>query len=117
MPDKSVAFTIRRARLLLGMTQSEFASLYGVGEATVYQWELGLARPKPEIWERLRRLTLKAYPLLDEELVSASPVYKYIADVKDLARPIVASRPIMKILAEVGASEAGETSFDIGAKL
>ena len=42
MTDKSVPFIVRRARVLLGMRQREFAMLYGVDEATVAQWEAEL---------------------------------------------------------------------------
>ena len=117
MIDKSVAFSVRRARLLLGMTRLQFAELYGVDEATVYHWGLGLYRPSAEIWARLRKITLQAYPYLDEELVRASPVYKCIADMKDLTHPIVASRPVPELLKAVGAPEAGEKPFDFAAKL
>src|SRR5271166_1595790 len=106
MIDKSLAFTVRRARLLLGMTLPEFASLYGVDEKQACRWECGIDHPKPEIWARIRSLTLKAYPLLDDELIEASPVYKYIADMKDLPHPVIASRAITEVLAAVGASEA-----------
>jgi transcriptional regulator with XRE-family HTH domain len=117
MIDKSVAFIVRRARLLLGMTRMQFAELYGVDEATVYQWELGLHRPSAEIWERLCNITLQAYPFLDEELVRASPVNKCIADMKDLAHPVVGSRAIMEALRAVGAPEAEENPFDFAANL
>jgi len=117
MIDKSVAFTVRRARLLLGMTQMQLAELFGVDEATVYQWELGVYRPSAEIWTRLRNITLKAYPFLDEELVRASPVYKWIADMKDLAHPVVASHAIMEFLAAIGASGADDKPFDVAEKL
>ena len=35
----------RDARLKLGLTQSEFASLIGTGVGTVRKWELGARRP------------------------------------------------------------------------
>ena len=96
MVDKSVAFIVRRARLLLGMNLLELAMLYGVDEATVSRWELGLTHPKPGIWARLRSITLKASSSLDEDLVRASPVYKVIVDMNDLTHPIVASKGIIE---------------------
>ncbi len=113
MIDKSVAFTVRRARLLLGMTQSEFAGLYGVDEVTVSRWERGLAHPNPEIWARLRDLTLKASSSLDEDLVKASPIYKYLADMKDLTHPIVASKGIIEALKAVGVMRPEDKPLDI----
>jgi transcriptional regulator with XRE-family HTH domain len=113
MIDKSVAFTVRRARLLLGMTQSEFASLYGVDEVTVSRWERGLAHPNPEIWARLRDLTLKASSSLDEDLVKASPIYKYLADMKDLTHPIVASKGVIEAMKAVGVMRPEDKPLDI----
>jgi transcriptional regulator with XRE-family HTH domain len=113
MADKSVAFTVRRARLLLGMTVAEFAGLYSVDEATITQWECGLLHPNPETWARLRRLSLSAYSSLDEDLVRASPVHKYIADMKDLAHAIVASKAVTEALEAVGASDALGVPFDL----
>jgi len=105
MIDKSVPFIVRRARLLLGMTVAEFASLYGVADATVSQWECGVAHPDPQIWARIRSLTLGASSVLDEELVRVSPLYKDLVDIDDLTKPIVASKGIIEALEAVGASE------------
>jgi transcriptional regulator with XRE-family HTH domain len=105
MIDKSVPFIVRRARLLLGMTVAEFAGLYGAAEATVSQWECGITHPHPQIWARIRSLTLSASSLLDEELVRVSRLYKVIVDFDDLTRPIVASKGIIEALDAVGASE------------
>jgi transcriptional regulator with XRE-family HTH domain len=112
MIDKSVAFTVRRARLLLGMTRMQLAELYGVDEGTVYQWELGVLHPKPEIWARLRDLTLKASSALDEDLVKASPLYKYLVDMKDLTNAIVASKGIAEVLEAVGCLETDDKPVD-----
>ncbi|MGA7325005.1 MAG: helix-turn-helix transcriptional regulator [Rhodomicrobium sp.] len=105
MTGQNVPFIVRRARLLLGMTQAEFAMLYGVDETAVAQWEGGLGRPNHQIWERLRNLTLRASSSLDDRLVRASPIYKYIVDMKDLTRPVVASKGILEALEAVGASK------------
>ena len=84
------------------MTVPELAKLYGSDEATVSRWELGLAQPKPEIWPRLRSITLKASSSLDEDLVRASPLYKVIVDMKDLTHPIVLSKGIIEAVKGVG---------------
>jgi len=106
MIDKSVPFIVRRARLLLGMTGAEFAGPCGVDEVTVSQWERGLAYPAPQVWARIPSITLSASSVLDEELVRASPLYKFIVDMDDLTKPIVASKGIIEALEAVGASEA-----------
>jgi transcriptional regulator with XRE-family HTH domain len=113
MIDKSVPFLVRRARLLLGMTVAEFAGLYGVDEAIVSQWERGLAHPPPQVWARIRSITLRASSVLDEELVRASPIYKFIVDMEDLTKPIVASKGIIEALNEVGALDEENYSFDL----
>jgi len=105
MIDKSVPFTVRRARLLLGLTQMQFAELYGVDEAKVYQWEIGSLSPSPEIWARLRNITLKASSLLDADLVRASQICKVIVDMEDLMSPIVASKGSSKLLRPSGLPE------------
>jgi transcriptional regulator with XRE-family HTH domain len=113
MIDKSVAFIVRRARLLLGMTQSELASLYGVDEAAVSRWECGVAHPRPEIWARLRDLTLKASSSLDEDLVEASPLCKCLVDLKDLTHNVVVSKGMMEAMKAVGIQQAEDKLVDI----
>jgi transcriptional regulator with XRE-family HTH domain len=114
MIDKRVPFIVRRARLLLGMTLAEFAGLYGVIEEAVAQWERGLAHPAPQVWARIRSITLSASSLLDEELVKASPLCKFIVEMEDLTQPIVASKGFKEALDAVGASEGENHSFDLG---
>jgi transcriptional regulator with XRE-family HTH domain len=112
MIDKSVPFTVRRARLLLGLTQMQFAELYGVDEAKVYQWEIGSLSPSPEIWARLRNIILKASSLVDADLVRACPICKVIVDMEDLMSPIVASKGIIEAIQAVGASGEKDKPFD-----
>jgi len=113
MIDKRAAFTVRRARLLLGATRTEFAAIYGVDEATVSRWERGIDQPKPETWARLRTITLKASSALDVDLVRASPLYKFLVDMKDLTHPIVTSKGVIEALKAVGASELEDKPFYI----
>src|SRR5262245_12071111 len=98
MIDKNVPFGVRRARLCLGMTQMQLAEFSGVDVAAVYRWELGLACPSPEIWARLRSITLKSSSFLDDDLVRVSPLYKFIVDMEDLTCPIVASKGIIEAI-------------------
>ncbi|HWT77346.1 MAG TPA: helix-turn-helix transcriptional regulator [Candidatus Methylomirabilis sp.] len=112
MSDKSVPFIVRRARLLLGMTVAEFAGLHGVDEATVTQWERGLAHPSAQIWARIRSVTLSASSVLEEELVRASPLYKFIADMEDLTSPIAVSKGIIESIEAVGASKEENFPLD-----
>src|SRR5262245_28412816 len=111
MIDKSVPFTVRRARLLLGLTQMQFAELYGVDEAKVYQWEISSLSPSTEIWARLRNITWKASSLVDADLVRACPICKVIVDMEDLMSPIVASKGIIEAIEAVGASGEKDKPF------
>ena len=54
-----VSFVARRARLLMGMTQAEFAELFEVDDGTDSRWEQGKLRPAPKVWRRIRNITLK----------------------------------------------------------
>ena len=73
--DVGVPFVVRRARLLMGMTQAEFAGLFGVDDGTVSRWERGKLHPASKVWRRIRNITLKEDSLRDEALVRASPVW------------------------------------------
>jgi transcriptional regulator with XRE-family HTH domain len=109
--DVGVPFVVRRARLLMGMTQAEFAELFEVDDGTVSRWERGKLHPAPKVWKRIRDITLKEDSLRDEALVRASPVYKYLVDIKRLTKPIVASRGISEAIEMVGAFKVKDLPF------
>jgi transcriptional regulator with XRE-family HTH domain len=113
MIDKSIPFGVRRARLRLGMTQMQLAEFFAVDVGMVYRWELGLAHPSPEIWARLRTITMKASSFLDEDLVQTSSLYKFIVDMDDLTATIVASKGIIEAVAAAGISGEEDQPFDI----
>jgi transcriptional regulator with XRE-family HTH domain len=108
-----VPFVVRRARLLMGMTQAEFAGLFGVDDGTVSRWERGKLHPAPKVWKQIRDITLKEDSLRDEALVRESPVYKYLVDIKRLTKPVVASRGITEALEIVGALKGKDRPFGI----
>jgi transcriptional regulator with XRE-family HTH domain len=112
MIDKSVPFGVRRARLRLGMTRTQLAEFSEVDVGMVHRWELGLACPSPEIWARLRNITMKSSSLLDEDLVRVSPLYKVIVDMDDLNSPIVASKGVIEAIEAVGAVGGEDQPFD-----
>ena len=111
--DVGVPFVVRRARLLMGMTQAEFAELFDVDDGTVSRWERGKLHPAPKVWKRIRDITLKEDSLRDEALVRASPVYKYLVNTKRLTKPFVASRGISEALEIVGALKVKDRPFGI----
>jgi hypothetical protein len=95
------------------MTQAEFAELFEVDDGTVSRWERGKLQPAPKVWRRIREITLKEDSLRDEALVRASPVYKYLVDIKRLTKPVVASRGISEALDIVGALKEKDRPFGI----
>jgi transcriptional regulator with XRE-family HTH domain len=90
-------YLTRRARLLLGMTQAQFAEMFDVDVTTVSRWERGKLRPHPEAWKRIRQIAGATY-----DLVRASPVAKYVVSKNDLLRPSLISKGLERILKRYG---------------
>jgi transcriptional regulator with XRE-family HTH domain len=97
-----LAFLVRRARLLLGLTQSEFAEHFDVETSTVSRWERGLVKPMPKARAAIARIAAKAAPLHSTDLIRATPVFKYLARRGDLYTPLVVSRGFTVYLEEIG---------------
>jgi transcriptional regulator with XRE-family HTH domain len=98
-PD--AAFLARRARLLMGMTQGEFAGMMGVEDATVSRWERGRLYPSPKLWSRIREIALRAATPHSDELIRASYAYKLVVRMDDLTTPTVVSEGVAEALAKV----------------
>ncbi len=79
---QTVPILSRRARLVMGMTQSEFAELFEVDDGTVSRWERGKLHPAPKVWKAIRKIALNSS--FGDELVEASPVCKYVVRMHDL---------------------------------
>jgi transcriptional regulator with XRE-family HTH domain len=90
-------YLTRRARLLLGMTQAQFAEIFGVDVTTVSRWEHGKLRPHPDAWKRIRQIAGATY-----DLVRASPVAKYVVRKNDLLHPSLISKGLERILKVYG---------------
>ncbi|MGA7323018.1 MAG: helix-turn-helix transcriptional regulator [Rhodomicrobium sp.] len=95
-------FLTRRARLLSGMTQTQFAEMFGVEDTTVSRWERGKLKPNPKVWKRIREIALRAATPLDAEVIRRSHVYKFIAWMNNLTEPKVVSRGIAIAMMKVG---------------
>jgi len=94
-------YLIRRARLLLGEKEAEFASRFGVDEATVAGWEKGETRPSPKEWSWIHETVFRSSDFLSEA-VRAARTYKCVVSLDDLTRPTLLSRGIEEALAKVG---------------
>jgi transcriptional regulator with XRE-family HTH domain len=103
------AFLVRRARLLLGETQEEFAERFDVAISTVSRWERGRLHPAPKDYARIRAIEV-ADPNSARDLIRASRVYKFLADISDLRHPMVISRGLADGVAEA----TGYTPEELG---
>jgi transcriptional regulator with XRE-family HTH domain len=86
----------------LGETQEEFAERFDVDTSTVSRWERGRVAPGAKAYAKIRRVALRADG--SHELIRASRVYKFLASFDDLLHPVVISRGVAEVLAEVGYS-------------
>jgi transcriptional regulator with XRE-family HTH domain len=77
--ERNFAFLVRRARLLLGETQSEFAARFGVETSTVPRWERGFVKPRPKALAQITKMATKTDPFRSEDVIMASPVIKFMA--------------------------------------
>jgi transcriptional regulator with XRE-family HTH domain len=99
---KNSAFLVRRARLLLGETQSEFADHFGVETSTVSRWERGLVKPRPRALAEITKMATKTDPFRSEDVIRASPVIKFLAPLNDLTTPLMVSKGLIEVLGELG---------------
>jgi transcriptional regulator with XRE-family HTH domain len=102
MPDEDAPFLTRRARLLLGKTQAEFAEMFEVEDATVSRWERGKLHPSAKVWPRIREIALRSAIPLSDEVVREAHVYKFIVAMNDLTRPSVVSKGAVEALVKAG---------------
>jgi transcriptional regulator with XRE-family HTH domain len=99
---KNSAFLVRRARLLLGETQSDFANRFGVETSTVSRWERGLVKPRPRALAEITKMATKTGPFRSEDVIMASPVIKFLAPLNDLTTPLMVSKGFTEVLGELG---------------
>jgi transcriptional regulator with XRE-family HTH domain len=90
-------FLVRRARYVLGLTQSEFAEMFDVDAGTVSRWERGKLRPRPHLLKRISGIAA-----LNSERLRASPVLKYTAPLNNLKHPLAMSEGLERAAREVG---------------
>src|SRR5262249_51006921 len=110
MPHETAPFLPRRARLLMGMTQAEFAEMFEVEDATVSRWERGKLHPSAKVWPRIREIALRSGIPLSDEVVREAYVYKFIVPMNDLTRPAVVSKGAVEALAKAGIKRADLTA-------
>jgi len=100
-----IPYLVRRARLVLGQTQGQFAEQFEVDDGTVSRWERGKLRPSPAIIAHLREIVLRSGFVAGRELIRASPILKCVSPIDDLKHPSVISKGIRMALKRAGISD------------
>ena len=100
-----IPYLVRRARLVLGQTQTQFAGQFEVDDGTVSRWERGKLRPSPAIVAQLRETVLRLSFVAGKELIRASPILKFVAPIDDLKHPCVISKGVRMALKRAGVSD------------
>ena len=109
-----IPYLARRARLVLGQTQSQFAEQFEVDDGTVSRWERGKLRPSRAIIAKLREIVLRLSFMAGKELILASPILKFVSPIDDLKHPCVISKGIRAALKRAGVSElSGAHALDM----
>jgi transcriptional regulator with XRE-family HTH domain len=85
-------FMVRRARLIRGETQGQFAIHMGVDQATVSRWERSKSEPVPANLGEIRRIVSTAEPYHSRAYIEAAPTIKYMCQRDNFLKPLVISR-------------------------
>jgi transcriptional regulator with XRE-family HTH domain len=98
----NVPWMTRRARLLLGMTQAQFAEMFEVDDGTVSRWERGRLRPAPSILAKINEVLTQKGSILGDKAIRASSISKFLVPMDNLKKSIVASKGAQAALQKVG---------------
>jgi transcriptional regulator with XRE-family HTH domain len=107
-----IPYLVRRARLVLGQTQTQFAEQFEVDDGTVSRWERGKLRPSPAIVAQIREVVVRSGFVAGKELIRASPILKCVSPINDLKHPCVVSKGIRMAL-----KRAGIPDHDLSARI
>jgi transcriptional regulator with XRE-family HTH domain len=113
---EKVPFLVRRARLLLGETQMQFAERFGVEDGTVSRWERGKLRPHPQALKQMRKIVIREGSFLSDALIRASHLAKIVTPMNDLTRALVVSEGVKDALKQAGVSHESLSSAIVDPK-
>ena len=85
-------FMTRRARLIRGETQGQFAIHMDVDQATVSRWEREKGEPTAAHLSAIRRIIATAEPCHSRAYIEAAPTIKYMCQRDNFLKPLVISR-------------------------
>ncbi len=91
-------FMVRRARLIRGETQRDFAIHMGVDQATVSRWERSKSEATPANFAEIRRIIATAEPSYSLDYVRAAPTIKYMCAINDFSKTVAASTGLLEAL-------------------
>jgi transcriptional regulator with XRE-family HTH domain len=92
-----IAFMCRRARLILGETQAQFADHMRVDTSTVSRWERDKGEPSAPLVSYIRNIIQKAEPCHSRNYIEHAPTLKVVVDADDFSKTVIASRGLLQI--------------------
>lgn len=81
----------RRARLIRGENQDQFATYMKVDQATVSRWERSRSAPTSAHLDEIRKIIATAEPCHSHAYIEAAPTIKYLCRRENFLRPLVIS--------------------------
>jgi transcriptional regulator with XRE-family HTH domain len=87
----------RRARLILGETQAQFADHMRVDTSTVSRWERDKGEPSAPLVSYIRNIIQKAEPCHSRNYIEHAPTLKVVVDADDFSKTVIASRGLLQI--------------------
>lgn len=91
-----IPFMVRRARVIRGETQEEFANFLGVDDSTVSRWERGKVEPHSATLRAISEIVQRADPSHSEAYIARSPLMQIICRYDDFRETVQVSRGIME---------------------
>ena len=88
----TLAVFCKRARILAGMTQEEWAEHCGTSKTTVSRWETGQQTPRLDHIAIMRTAIRKAHPQMNKRYISVCPVIKFVCAHDDLTSILAVSQ-------------------------
>ena len=87
---------VRRARVIRGETQEEFANFLGVDDSTVSRWERGKVAPGAAMLQTISEIVQRTDPTRSEAYIARSPLMQIICRYDDFKETVQVSRGIME---------------------
>ena len=93
-----IPFMVRRARLIRGETQREFAIHLGVDQGSISRWERGKSEPTSSKLDEIRKIITTAEPSYSRAYIKASPTLKHMCQRDNFLKSVVLSRGLAELI-------------------